>query len=1075
MAVRFGAGGSDLVAGVVALTLATGVTVAADTVRADAEATNDCSVSSTRAEATAFELAALCDRDIEIESLRTVYDTFWATPRATIRAEAATNALRTDVTGEWRPVDPTVRLAEDGTPQVTAPVFDLDLAQRAATDEEFVSITDEESGALSMGLSVPLGEPYVDPADPARVVYPIQDEVGSTIAGADLLVRIHPDATGFTPVVRVMDADAAARVLAVAGDEGLAFDVEVGNGLQLTDEPPAEDATAPAQSEMPTTASDFETASVRSQASVPDEQPSEVADHGGFWAVDGAGDKVFTGTPGVQWDSAGGAPTESAQATQASAALLSSEGSAVPDDEGAAEVGALADPPVDRVVEPLPGDTVVSNPVEVADHGRSATVVADSELLLKGAATGGVYFDPGISGNRNSWTAIKKAWPSSSSAYKFSGSGGLGYCDVSQDLVCERSNNVWRLVWKFTGLSFVGDLEPSNVLRGSFRAYGTHQAACTVTRRSIYQLPSIQDWTNWNNYAGNFTAANKHTYADRTWRDGCSSGGPGWVEWNATQMGKSLAQGGWPGLNIGLMGSESGFYAWSKVRYDARLSFEYNRLPGPPSGLQTIVDGRNLGCVNGADRPYSRWLRPQFSAIARDPDGQSVAVKWRVRNVSSGATVWESNWSSAQPSGSRFTTRVPEGKELANNVPFRWEVISRDSAGWERAWSLAVGCQFTVDTTKPAEPVITPIADHPNAQAVYETDQERGGVGLKGCFEIYAPSGDATAVEWAQTSRTAVTRVQLGSTRRFTVCVAPTGTGPKYIYAKAIDASGLWSDAIYEFDVAAAREDGVWTFDDPENPGEDTSVRETNELAKAGDLSVSGTGWATGPHTLFGARDGDVALDVQGTGKAATVTPVIDTRASFVVSAHVRLDADAAPTGWYTALSQDSTSFNGFRLGYRPVACPTVDDRCWAFGVQTSLTENQVTYVMSDQPVRLGQWVHLLGEYDKAAGKVRLFVCDAGTPDDPAVGEPKLAEASLAGNLPVSAGAFVVGRGLINGSPANRWNGQIDNVRIFRGEVLAEAKIRRLCQGAEASAYAGGNGVDDVDPTTDDDASEAMQ
>src|SRR5690606_20945892 len=98
----------------------------------------------------------------------------------------------------------------------------------------------------------------------------------------------------------------------------------------------------------------------------------------------------------------------------------------------------------------------------------------------------------------------------------------------------------------------------------------------------------------------------------------------------------------------------------------------------------------------------------------------------------------------------------------------------------------------------------------------------------------------------------------------------------------------------------------------------------------------------------------------------------------------------------------------------------------------------------------------------------------AGTPDDPAVGEPKLAEAGVAGNLPVSAGAFVVGRGLINGSPANRWNGQIDNVRIFRGEVLAEAKIRRLCQGAEASAYAGGNGVDDVDPTTDDD-SEAAQ
>jgi hypothetical protein len=131
-----------------------------------------------------------------------------------------------------------------------------------------------------------------------------------------------------------------------------------------------------------------------------------------------------------------------------------------------------------------------------------------------------------------------------------------------------------------------------------------------------------------------------------------------------------------------------------------------------------------------------------------------------------------------------------------------------------------------------------------------------------------------------------------------------------------------------------------------------------------------------------------------------------------------------------------------------------------------------MTAVKSTVPVQFGQWVHLLGEYDKPAGKLRLYVCDAGTPDEPAVGEPILAEADMTSNLPPSPGRFVVGRGFIDGSPADYWNGHIDNVRVFRGEVLAQAKVRRLCQGAEATSYVGGNGVDDVDPTWGDDTGE---
>jgi hypothetical protein len=384
-------------------------------------------------------------------------------------------------------------------------------------------------------------------------------------------------------------------------------------------------------------------------------------------------------------------------------------------------------------------------------------------------------------------------------------------------------------------------------------------------------------------------------------------------------------------------------------------------------------------------------------------------------------------------------------------------------------------CYFRVDISAPAEPRITPLRDHPDADAYYESDKERGGVGLTGCFEIYAPSTDSTKIWWGYATRTNTHEITLDSTRKEVVCFAPGGTGPKFLYAKVADSANLTSDAEYEFDVATAREDGVWTFDDTEDRGQDTAVfdADRNEYVSAGQLDLSaGALFEPGPHQEFGARDGDSALAARDTKIAWSESPVVDTTTSFVVSAHVKLDADTDRSHYYTALSQEAPLYNGFRLGYRPNTCPTSDDACWAFGVSREVGSNAPSYVKSAVPVKFGQWVHLLGEYDKPAGKLRLYVCDAGTPDNPAVGEPILAEADMTANLPPSPGRFVVGRGFMAGSASDYWNGQIDNVRIFRGEVLAQAKIRRLCQGAEASSYVGGNGVDDVDPTWGDDAGE---
>ena len=188
MVVRLGAGGSGLVAGVVAIVLVAEGTFAVETMRAQSEVVTDCSVSSARFEPEAFALAEACGKDIEIEALRTVYDTFWATPRQTIRADASSGAVRTDLSGDWEATDATVSLDGSGVPQVAAPVYDMDLTGETADGGPFMTMR-ADSLALSMGLpnGLGLGAPEIDATDASIVTYPVRVSGGEEIDGADLV------------------------------------------------------------------------------------------------------------------------------------------------------------------------------------------------------------------------------------------------------------------------------------------------------------------------------------------------------------------------------------------------------------------------------------------------------------------------------------------------------------------------------------------------------------------------------------------------------------------------------------------------------------------------------------------------------------------------------------------------------------------------------------------------------------------------------------------------------------------------------------------------------------------------
>jgi len=294
---------------------------------------------------------------------------------------------------------------------------------------------------------------------------------------------------------------------------------------------------------------------------------------------------------------------------------------------------------------------------------------------------------------------------------------------------------------------------------------------------------------------------------------------------------------------------------------------------------------------------------------------------------------------------------------------------------------------------------------------------------------------------------------------------APTTTGPVTLTVKSKDAAGNFSPTKeYKFTVASPTEDGIWTLDE----GAGTTAADTAGIPAnpPRPLTLTGAGWVKeGPHTLFDSRQDDYALNFTGTGQfAATTAQVVDTTKSFVVSAHLKLTSTGTGPSQFTALSQNGATQSGFQLGYT-ATCAGSTNGCWAFSMPDSADAGASTTVYSTVPVTSGEWTYLVGEHDAAEDKLRLWVCEIGTPEDPATGDPVKSELPRSGAAWAAAGVFTVGRAQTSGAPSNWWPGAIDNVRVFSGEVLAESKIRRMCQGAEATDF-GGN-KNELDPSAE--------
>ena len=206
-------------------------------------------------------------------------------------------------------------------------------------------------------------------------------------------------------------------------------------------------------------------------------------------------------------------------------------------------------------------------------------------------------------------------------------------------------------------------------------------------------------------------------------------------------------------------------------------------------------------------------------------------------------------------------------------------------------------------------------------------------------------------------------------------------------------------------------------------PFDETSGRTAGDAVGAKTATL-GTGAAFGPGRVGNA----VTLD--GTGAATTTGVDLRTDQAFSVSAWVRLpnkDCDlATPTTVckIDAVTVDGAKTSKFRLGH-VIDADNNQFGAWTFEMPESDVANAVVTkaVVSTLPSEVDTWTHLVGLYDPAVKKIWLYV------NGSRVGDGTL-------NTPwLPTGGLVVGRGKVNGQPAEFWPGSVDDVRLYTGAL----------------------------------------
>ncbi|RMI14437.1 hypothetical protein EBM89_00225 [Cellulomonas triticagri] len=883
-------------------------------------------------------VASSCDTDVEVVDERTEWNTLYAQADGTWRLDVSAVAVRTQVGGEWADIDTAVVPGEGGL-TVAAPVRPMVFSD--GTPGVPLAQIERDGHTLSFDVPFDLPAPGVE-GD--QITY---DEV---LPGVDLVVTVNGDATGFSEVLRVESPEAAADPRLAE----LTFPVETSDGLALEE------------------------------------------DDGGFVAVDGDGERVFTSPMPAMWDSREH-PEVPVAAQRSSGAMLADA------PQGAAD--AAGDTDVDLEQAPSLASQVSHLPADLGADGVSIT--PDSGMIEGDDTVWPLYIDPAISGSLNEWTAVRDVFGQS---YRFNPDEGVGLCNRATSTSCSATFRS-RILWKFGGLASIGALEGSHITGATFAVVGTHSYDCTARPVTAYR---VDNWSSATPWPGGPTWIPQSTM-NVAHKSSCAGQPVRWLEFSALEAGQAVAIANSSQLTMGLAVDEGSMAYWKRFRNDAGLSISFNRPPNRPTEVKFADPA--AACVTGASRPVLRVVNPVLSAIFTDPDGDPVQANVDVYTAgTSNPILWHAR-PAAQASGTRQSVRLGG---MQNGKIYRVQINGVDP---RVTGGAAVACEMEIDTVRPVAPKVTP--------SLYTTGVPAGGVGKAGTF-TFANGGSTDVVSYKYSFNSSALNLSTAAGSP-AVSFSPTYAGSQTLYFQSVDRAGWTSPTqTYIFNVAFPAAT-VWKLDETSGSTA-VSVSPTGNVFP---LTIAGTPTRVdGPYAESGFIPDDRAL-VLGAGTTATSNRIpVQTAENYAVSALVRADA---VTGTATVLSQDGTTRAGFDLGYRP--CDSGTGSCWAFSMPRADTAKaDLDVALSTVPVEVGQWTLIIGIQQTAASEqMELAVCTIG--DELSDGVPESARATHTSRWSAS-GLFRLGSTVTPG--VSGWTGAVSEVRSWTGAIIP-SDLRRLC------------------------------
>jgi hypothetical protein len=343
-----------------------------------------------------------------------------------------------------------------------------------------------------------------------------------------------------------------------------------------------------------------------------------------------------------------------------------------------------------------PGSGARQARMEVKASGSDLTVVPDAALLTGPGTVYPVYLDPAFTVGMTRW-----AYANNTNTNNSDGKAWVGEDPVNL--------NRYRSFFDFN----VSSLRGKHIISASLEAKLYHSWSCESTPVYLYRTNAITRTPRaiWSSMSLSRYLDVRSAHAHK----GASACGnqPDVVMWfngNLTGDLQAAATGNSTQYSVGFCACSSSSGSgetmterWKKFYPSTvKLHATYNSYPATPSALATTPAS---SCVSGASRPAINTWTPQLRTTLTDVDGGATLRADFAYSVNGGTSWTAMPRTGGQASGLPHTVTLPD---LSSGAPpfISWRVRAWDGTDFSKLWSAT--CEFTVDTTPPASPVLQP-------------------------------------------------------------------------------------------------------------------------------------------------------------------------------------------------------------------------------------------------------------------------------------------------------------------------------------------------------------------------------